>query len=257
MKILPKQTNTKPKILFIDIETSPNAGHFFQLYKENNNFETIIQERSILTFSYKWEGDTTTKGMSVLTFHKPNTKFDPYDDKLLTKRICEIIGEADYVVGHYLDKFDMRFIRARALINNLTPPPPVTTIDTYKLCKKYFNLNANRLDYIGKLLGVGRKIPMSWGHWQRCVQGDKKAIGEMLRYNKQDVELLQQVFHKLQPHVETKINQNLFVESNSYVCDSCGSSNLQKRGTLVNKINKKQRLHCQACGTWSNIKMEK
>jgi len=245
-----------PKILYLDIETSPNRGYFFQLYKENFNFESIEKERSILTFSYKWAGDEKAKGISVLTFHKAGTVFDPYNDKKLVERICEIVGQADYVVGHYAKKFDMRFIRARALVHGITPPPPVPVIDTYILCKKYFNLNANRLDYIGKILGLGRKIPMSWSNWQRCVEGDKKAIAEMLTYNKQDVELLEQVFLRIQPHVETMINRNLFSKKSTLICNSCGSASLQKRGTFANKVKKVQRLCCTVCGSWSSAKLE-
>ena len=246
---------TIPKLLYYDIETSPNKGYFFQLYKENFNFETIAQERSILTFSYKWAGDATAKGISVLTFHKDGAKFNPYNDKQLVKRICEILGQADYAIGHYSEKFDMRFIRARALINGLKPPPPVAQIDTYKLCKKHFNLNANRLDYIGKLLGIGRKIPMNWSYWQRCAEGDKAAIREMLRYNKQDVELLEKVFLKILPHCDTRLNYNLFVDKEELVCHHCGSYNIQKRGTIVNKITKRQRYVCTDCGSWFSNKV--
>lgn len=251
-----RTTTVKPKILFIDIETSPNKGYFFQLYKENFNFETIEKERSIITFSYKWLGDDAVKGISILTFHKEGTTFDPYDDKKLVARICEIISEADYIVAHYGDKFDMRFIRARAVINKLPSPPPIPTIDTYKLCKKHFNLNANRLDYLGKLFGMGRKIPMNWSYWQRCAEGDKAAIRDMLKYNKQDVELLEKVFLHIQPHVETKISHSLFTNKTSEICESCGSSNLQKRGTICNKVSKKQRYQCSDCGSWTSYKIK-
>lgn len=249
------KSSTKPKILFLDIETSPNLGYFFQLYKENNNFETIVKERSILTFSYKWLGDNSAKGISVLTFHKPGTKFNPYNDKELCRRIGEILEQADFVIGHFSDKFDMRFIRGRIAINALEAPPPVAQIDTYKLCKKHFNLNANRLDYLGKVLGLGRKIPMRWENWQRCAEGDKEAIKEMLKYNKQDVELLEKVFLHIQPHVETKINRNLFVDKSSLICHTCGSDKIQKRGYLMNKISRRQRYSCQDCGSWFSEKI--
>lgn len=246
---------TSPKILVLDIETLPNAGYFFQLYKENNNFETITKERSILTFSYKWLGEAKAKGISVLTFHRPGTKFDPYNDKELVRRICDILKQADFIIAHYGDKFDMRMIRARAVINGLKSPPPVAQIDTYKLCKKHFNLNANRLDYLGKVLGLGRKIPMRWENWQRCAEGDKEAIKEMLKYNKQDVELLEKVFLHIQPHVETKINHNLFVDKSNLICHTCGSDKIQKRGYLMNKISRRQRYSCQDCGSWFSAKV--
>lgn len=246
---------SKPKILFLDIESLPNITYAYNLY-DYVKPDMIIQEKSILSFAYKFLGDKYTKVRSVLNYANSDEK-SPYDDKELVEDICEIISEADYIVAHYGDKFDMRFIRARALINDVTPPAPVATIDTYKLAKKYFHLNANRLDYLGKLLGLGGKINTGWLLWQKCAEGDDASIKKMMEYNKRDVELLEAVFLKMQPHVETKINHALFTKSSGCTCSACGSHNLQRRGSLVNKVTKRQRWHCQDCGSWMTTKMEK
>ena len=244
---------TKPKILYLDIETLPNICYAYNLY-DYKNPQMLIKEKSIITFAYKWNG-SKTKVVTALDFQ--GEKKDPYDDKGLVAFISLLINEADYVVAHYGDKFDVRFIKARALINGLASPAPVCTIDTYKLAKKYFHLNANRLDYLGKLLGLGGKAKSGWELWEKSAKGDLKAIAKMAAYNKRDVDLLEAVFLKMLPHCQTNLNQKLFSDKECVVCQNCGSSKVQKRGTLLNKLTRRQRYFCTECGSWHSEKMEK
>lgn len=243
----------KPNILFIDIETLPNIAYAFNLY-DYKKPNMIIKEKSIITFAYKFNSEPT-KVVTALDFQS-GTKKDPYNDKGLVEFINSVIEKADYVVAHYGDKFDMRFIRSRSLINGLVATPSVPTIDTYKLAKKYFHLNANRLDYLGKLLGLGGKSESGWKLWEKSAQGDVEAIKKMAAYNKRDVDLLAAVFLKMLPHTTGVLNQKLFSDK-SGICPTCGSDKIQKRGTIVNKLTKRQRYFCTKCGSWHSEKMEK
>lgn len=245
----------EPRILMIDCESSPNITYGFSLW-DYTKPNMIIKERTILTFSWKWLGEKEVHVITSAQFQK-GKKWDPYNDKGIVAEIGKLIGQADYVVGHYSDKFDMRLIRARTLINGLPPIPPVATVDTYKLAKKYFHLNANRLDYLGKLLGFGGKIGTTWQLWQDCAEGDLKALKKMATYNKRDVDLLEKVFIALKPHVQSNINYALFGNNDHIKCPHCGGNHIQKRGTLVNRVTKRQRFACRDCGTWFSGKMEK
>jgi len=243
-----KKHNKDPKVLIWDIETLMNKGYFFSLFDDRgNNPNFILKERSIITIAYKWYGEREAHVMSVADYPKVFKK-DPYNDKQLVSDFIKIMEQADYMVAHYGDKFDSKFVSSRALINNVSPPPKVQTIDTYKLVKKHFNLNANRLDYIGKLLGLGGKMPMNWSYWVKCAEGCEKSVKKMAAYNKQDVQLLEAVFKKLLPHVESKLNIRLFTES--HCCAGCGSDHIQMRGSYVTKQNKHHRYQCQDCGKW-------
>jgi DNA polymerase III epsilon subunit-like protein len=235
---------TKPRILFIDLETLPNVVYNYSLW-EGSKPDMIIQEKAIICFGYKWLGDKKTTVIEAE---------EPYDDYDLCVQMTEIMNEADYIVAHYGDKFDLRFIRSRCIINGIMAPAFIPSIDTYKLAKKHFNFNANRLDYLGKLLGFGGKITTGWSLWQKCAEGDKKAIKQMAEYNKRDVELLEKVFLHMLPHVESKLNYQLF--SDKVVCPHCGSDHIQRRGTVCLKTRKRQRLACMKCGTWFTGKYE-
>lgn len=249
-----KENSSKPKILYLDIETLANVCYAFNLY-DYKKPNMIIKEKAIITFAYKWAGDKSTKVVTALDF-QAGAKKDPYNDKGLVEFINSTIEKADYVVAHYGNKFDMRFIRSRSLINGLVPTPTVAQIDTYVLAKKYFHLNANRLDYLGKLLGLGGKAKSGWDLWEKSSQGDVKAIAKMAAYNKRDVDLLEAVFLKMLPHTTGTLNQKLFSDKTG-ICPTCGSTDIQKRGTIVNKLTKRQRYFCTKCGSWHSEKMEK
>jgi uncharacterized protein YprB with RNaseH-like and TPR domain len=244
----------KPKILIYDIESSPNMGYFFDVWN-GTNLNFIVKERSVLTIAYKWYGEKHTTVLSVGD-DKEQFKEDPYVDIEILRKFQEVLMEADYIVAHYGDKFDMPFLAGRLLINGLKPFPQVTTIDTCKLAKKHFKLNSNKLDHIAKVLKLGAKMPMNWSYWSKSMQGDIKAITKMGAYNKQDVVLLEKVFIKLLPYVETKINRQHFTKDKNDICHSCGSHDLVKWGFFYTKAGKKQRLICKKCGHSNKYKIE-
>jgi DNA polymerase elongation subunit (family B) len=244
----------KPKVLLYDIETLFNEGYFFNLYDTSINHNFIKKEKSIITIAYKWLGDKGKAQGLTIADDVRRFKKDPHDDKRILQEFAKVLEEADYIVGHYSDKFDNKFIQSRALINNLPPLKIPAQIDTYKLLKKHFNLNANRLDYVGKLLGFGGKMGMDWSYWVRCAEGDLAAAKKMLAYNKQDVELLEKIFLKLLPHTDSKLNLALY-SGKEGACPSCGSVKTQKRGLLPGKTRFQQRMQCTDCGKWFAIKI--
>jgi hypothetical protein len=118
-------------------------------------------------------------------------------------------------------------------------------------------LASNKLDYLGKLLGVGRKIKTEPGLWMRVLNGDSKAVKEMIPYNVQDVLLLRDVYLKLRPYTKNHPNLELYgIEG----CPYCGHTHVQSRGTEIAKDKGThkavsriyRRFQCQnpECGGW-------
>jgi len=81
-----------------------------------------------------------------------------------------------------------------------------------------------------------------------------EAIKKMAEYNKVDVELLEKVFIRLLPYVDTKINSNLFAVDAPNLCPHCSSHDVIKRGSYYNKTGRKQILLCKSCSKYFNIK---
>lgn len=244
-------THSGPRVLLWDIETTHNLLAAFRLWGENYHpHENIIQERYIVCACWKWLGED--KVHSVATIDDPERfNKNPHDDYHVVKTLHEVISQADIIIAHNGDSYDTKFFRGRALANKLPPLPPVKSIDTKKVAKQQFMFNSNRLDYLGKFLGVGRKIETRKGLWLDILKGGaiaKKAIKEMVIYNKQDVLLLEDVFLKLRPYIPNAINRQLF--DPKAVCTHCGSSHIQSRGVHKAISREYRRYQCQTCHGW-------
>lgn len=249
----------EPKIVLWDIETTHNLAAVFKLFGEDYIPHTnVLQERYIVCAAWKTLGK---KGISaVSTLDNPLYETDPHNDLHVVTTLHQVLSEADVIVAHNGDKYDIKFTEGRMLHHGLPPLPPIVKIDTLKELKNRFLLNSNRLDYVGQFLGVGRKVHTSPGLWLRVLQGDKSAVKEMVKYNKQDVALLEAVFMKLRPYIASHVNRQLFVDNGDGKtnCPRCGSSRTKSKGMHRTITQVYQRRVCLSCGGWfRNRKAEK
>lgn len=208
-----------------------------------------------MSYAAKWLGDSHTivKALPDFQGYQRNKK----DDRLLVQDLHKLLSQADILVAHNIDRFDMRKANARFIIHGLDPIPPVKTIDTLKIARRHFNFNSNKLDDLGNYLGVGRKLANTGKHlWLSCIAGDMASWKMMKDYNKQDTLLLEKVYLKLRPYASNHPNINL--ESRSpYACPKCGSLDLEKRGMRYTRTSEYQRFQCRSCFGWSSGKPEK
>jgi hypothetical protein len=237
----------KPRILLYDLETSLEAVTVFALkYNDFINPDSIIKERSIICASWKWLDEKTIHSVSILDNSKLFAK-DPSNDKHVVETLYAVMAEADVLVGHNSDNFDKKYLDTRILFHSLPPLPPITSIDTYKVAKSKLLFNSNKLDYLGGYLGVGHKKPTTSGLWMRVFNGDKQAIKEMVAYNRQDVSLLERVFLKLSPFMDSHVNRQLYGGTG---CPRCGSTKIQSRGFYHAITRSYKRFQCQKCFGW-------
>jgi DNA polymerase elongation subunit (family B) len=231
------------RTLLLDIETRPILGYTWGTYEQN--VIAVVEEWTILSVAYKWLGE---KKVTALGAYNDLTE----EDILL--EIHEAMSEADIVVAHNGDKFDIKKLNARFIRYGLDAPEPYKTIDTLKVARKYFAFTSNRLNELGKFLGVGEKAPTGgFELWQGCMDGDLDAWKKMLRYNKQDVVLLEKIYLKLRPYMTNHPNINV-IDETSDCCPTCSSTNIQKRGFGMTTSGKYQRYQCTDCGSWSKGK---
>lgn len=239
----------KPKVLIYDIETTHNIVASFDLRDEYTPHTNILQERYIVCASWMWLGEKKVHAVSVLDDPKRYAK-NPHDDRHVVETLHRLMNEADVIVAHNGDQFDNKYVQTRCLFHGLPPTPPVTSIDTYKVAKARFKFNSNRLDYLGKFLGLGGKKSTPQGLWLEVLAGSKRAVKVMVDYNKRDVVVLKGVFEKLTPYMPNHINRELFGGTG---CPRCGSTKVQRRGfhRAITKLY--QRLQCQGCGGWFRL----
>lgn len=230
------------KIMFLDIETSPNVVFSWRTgFKLSIMPDNIIEERKIICACWKWADQKT-----VYSAHWGREK---QDDKELLIKLSKEIKKADVVIAHNGDRFDLKWINGRLLLNNLPPIGKVNSEDTLTMSRRAFNLNSHKLDYLGEVLGVGRKLDTGFSLWKNIILNkSQKALTKMVDYCKQDVVLLENVYNKLSPHVVHKVNKAILKGNSRYLaCKACGSTNVQKNGTRITSVGRYQRYQCQKC----------
>lgn len=239
------------KILLYDIETSPNFGAYFQLYREGNIVWTS-KHWYILSFAYKWlnEKKVYVKALPDYDLYK----IDPENDFELVKDLRELFSSADIVVAHNGVAFDTKKTYARFIHHKLPPPEPVKEIDTKLIAKKHFKFDSNKLDDLGDYLGVGRKLQTGgFVLWRDCLKGDLKAWDKMKKYNKGDVELLEKIYLCFRPYIVNHHNIGL-INGDLEACPKCGSKDIIRRGYGFTAVSKYQRYYCHSCKAWSRGK---
>lgn len=239
----------QPKILLFDLETAPNLGWVWGKYEQ----DVIAYEKEsyLLCFAAKWLGGKTFA--HALPDYARYSQ-DPENDRKLVEDLWKLFDEADIIIAHNGDQFDIKKANARFLYHKLPPPSPYKTLDTKKIAKSVAMFNSNKLDDLGEHLGEGRKIKTDFSLWKGCMNGDPNSWKKMIRYNKQDVILLEKIYLRLRPF--TKNHPNIGAYVGAMVCPRCGSTHLQSRGYSVSLHGRFNRFQCQTCGGWgrTNIK---
>ena len=235
------------KRLFFDIETSYCEGWFWRpQFKTNITYDQVLKESKIICVCYKWQGSDKIYSL----------KWDKGNDKDLIRKFTEILLEADEVVGHNSDKFDLKWIRTRCLVHGAKSLPDFKSIDTLKISRSKFNFPSNRLDAIGKYLGFGGKKDTGGIQlWHDIIQRNSaKAMKEMVDYCKRDVELLEKIFLKLEGYAKPKTHIGVKVGNDSCSCPYCGSDSYaisMTRYTALGKENKV--LVCKDCHRYHSV----
>ncbi len=235
------------KRLYLDIEVSPDVCLSWRTgYKINLDPNSIIKERSIICIGFMWEGE---KEAHIINWD------DDQNDKEMLMEIMNIVNEADEIVMHNGDKFDLPWIKTRCLYHNLPAFPDHKTVDTLKIARRKFYFNSNKLDYIAQYLGIGRKIKTEFGLWRDILlKNCRTSLHKMGVYCKQDVLLLQQVYNKLRLSASPKTHAGVLAGKPKFSCPHCGSIDVKmtkKRVTAAGTIQ--YQFQCKKCGAYFTV----
>lgn len=240
LKIIRQKANAV-KRLFFDIETSPNICYSWRIgYNISLGFENIIDERKIICISYKWESDDK---IHTLTWDKN------FCDRQMLIDFIEVANQADELIAHNGDRFDIKWIRTRCIYHRIPMFPNYRTLDTLKKAKSGFNFNSNRLDYIAQFLGVGAKVKHSgFDMWKGVMKGDKEALKEMVNYCEGDIIVLEDVFLTMQNYIKPNTHAGVLNNNLKYSCPTCGgehSTLIKNNVTAMGTI--KRLMECESC----------
>lgn len=232
----------KAKVLLFDLETGPNTGYTWEKYDQN--VLEFTKEWELLSFAWKWQGQKKINVLSRIHYKK---------EKDLVACLWQLLNDADIVIAHNAAAFDVKKAKAKFIEYGMEPPTPFKVIDTKLIAKAQFKFNSNSLNDLGKLLKLGKKLPTGgFQLWIDCLAGKKSAFKRMMKYNRQDVVLLEKVYNKLKAWHPS--HPNLSLLEGRPGCPACGSKKVQKRGYNIAIKSKTERLQCSDCGHWSTGK---
>ena len=120
----------KPKILHIDIETAPILAWVWSLFKPMIAIGQIHQDWHMLCWAAKWHGKKRII-KDALWHHKLTYAQDKRDETMILLSLWHLLDEADIVVAHNGDRFDVAKINAKFFEYGMKPPAPFKTVDTY------------------------------------------------------------------------------------------------------------------------------
>lgn len=232
------------RLLFYDIETAPMLAWIWQAKTEYVPASmTEGDDRFLLCWSAKWSDENRVHS-ARLTQKEARSQ----DDSKVVSSLAELMRQADYVVAHNGNRFDYKRVNARLLVNRLKPLGSVQMIDTLSIARQSFDLPYNNLNYLAEKLGFGSKFSTSFDLWRRCYFGDVPSLKEMEAYNRQDVILLEHVFHAMAPYAKTLPRLVDAADWRDELCPYCGSKEREKTGVHRTKMNNYPKWCCGNCG---------
>jgi hypothetical protein len=230
----------EPKILFLDIEMSPNVAYTWRIFQNYITPDQIVEPARPICWAAKWKGEKSVYFRSI--FHDGREE--------MIRDAWTMLDGADIVVHFNGTSFDLPWLNGEFFLAGITPPSPYKQIDLLVAARKQFNFPSLKLGYLAEQLGLEGKIKHDGLKlWHDCLQGDSKAWKKMEAYNKRDVTLLEELYDLIRPWVPSHPSFAAF--TGEHVCPACGGSDLKRRGYAYTQVSKFIQYHCETCGKWS------
>lgn len=246
-----EKTRHLPKVLLLDIETSPIQGWVWSLWNNNLSLDMVNAEWFILSYAAKWLGAPETE----VYYNDMRGRVNTEDDSFLLEELWYLLNEADILITQNGIKFDAKKINARLIMNGFQPPSSYKHIDTYQIASKQFGFTSNKLEWMADKLNVQFK-KLSHGSypgfklWKEMMADNPAAWKECEDYNKHDVFSLEELYIKLAAWDKKHPNFSLYFDEPVQQC-RCGCAEFKEDGYAYTNVSKFQRYRCVKCGAES------
>jgi len=239
------------KILILDIETAPLKAFIWDIWNQNIGIHQITSDWFVFTWAAKWLFEKKIYSSRLTSEESKNQ-----NDKRIMQNIWELLNEADVVITHNGDKFDLPRINTRFLLHKIPPPQPYQSIDTLKSVRKQFGFVSNKQEFLNKKLGTPLKVETGgFDLWGKCYDGCEKSLKKMELYNIGDVKSLEDNYLKIRAWIKPHPNLGLFILDEHERCPSCGSNDLTECGKqYATTVNLYESLKCNNCGAYGRRK---
>ena len=238
-----------PRILTADIETLPLLTYNWSLFDEPRAIDRIAKDWAVFSAAAKW------MHKSRVEYVDTRMRSEPSDDIELLRWLCEMLDEADIVLGQNVKKFDMRKIRARAIKHGLKPFREPLVVDTMLMAREVGAFTSNKLEYLSTLTDEHKskhaKYP-GFALWLGILRNEQAAWEEARKYNVQDVKSTEKLYLRLRPWARTHPNLAHYYKDEQRRCPRCGSPNIHATGeTVFRGVSEYEEYECTDCGGFS------
>lgn len=227
---------TEPLILLWDSEYTPATSYTWGNRPKFLSNDFLIEPARMLCWGAKEYGKKRVETM------------DERDGRIeMLTGIRDRLSEADMVVSYNGVSYDTKKLNAELMSEGIKPPAPYKEVDLFRVIRKNASFYSGKLDYVAERMIGQRKVDTGgFALWKGVMAGDPKAWSKMLRYQRQDVNLLEDLFNELRPWIKMPMP----VSTDPGSCHNCGGTDLIRRGKAYTQYGWYPRLSCNSCGKW-------
>ena len=154
-----------------------------------------------------WAIKTRDKDEVVSDVIKKSEVFSGKYDYRIVKSLIKALGNYDIIMTYYGTRFDVPFMRTRALDHGL-PFPKFRSLshkDIYYLVRSKLQLTRSSLKTATEFLGIQGKTNLDPRVWRDARYGDAKALKYVFDHNVADVEILEDLHKKIEEYTNANV----------------------------------------------------
>lgn len=229
-----------PKILVIDIESSPLVAYVWGLKDQNIGLNQIKEDWKLMAVGAKWLGDPELMYRDL----------SKHSEISIINFAWKLLNKADIVITQYGTGFDAPRLNAKFISKGMRPPDPYRHLDTYRIVSRVAQFTSNKLEYLtDKLCVKYKKLSHSkfpgFSLWRECLDGNAEAWKEMQKYNLHDVLSTEELYMKVRAWTPESM-PDAFLTNGNRKCRVCGGT-INSKGLVSTNKGKWQLLRCKSC----------
>lgn len=221
--VLSKNQKVPSKILIYDIETSRTRAWVWWTGKQYIGHNQLIDEPTIISISWKWLGE---EEIHYAVWDKD------HNDKVLMEKFLKVYNQAAMVIGYNNDRFDNRWVNARAMKHGLEVNTFVKSYDIMKEEKRVFRVPSYSMAYMSKYSNVVLKQGHEGIHMWNMIQTgtpeeQEEYLQKMVTYNMGDIAATEELYIKLRKYFGHRVHFGVLFGGEKYSCPDNGSTNVE------------------------------
>ena len=230
---------TEPRLLIYDLETSRAEFSTWWTGKQYLGTSSLTKEPSIISVSWKWLGED-----EIYALH---WDMKTHCDKEMVREFLKVYNSADMVIGINSDRFDSKWLAARAIKHRLPLNIHVKSFDVQKKLRSLARLPGYSMKFVNKYFNLERKLSHEGMHMRDMVEKGTDAeqreyIDKMIEYNKGDIMATEDQFLTFRPYMKAPIHLGVFRGNGKSSCPHCGGDNIELFKTTVTAAGTIQRI---------------